>query len=218
LPVPDVLQTFTEGAAQRMVNAVQPYYDAVEQYGSGSLQAQVAQSIARRDLERAVYANHVAAARLGSAGGSLTAEAKAVLSDIIGTDTYYVERFADELPDLSLGQALVRANLYVSTQRNTITDITTLELPTLPVYPKDDSLICTWHCKCNLRVSFLFGKGNYDVYWDLDPAGREHCEDCIRLASTWRPLQIRAGQIVGQKMLRAHDRKILKAAFERLAA
>jgi len=217
MPARDVLTAFTEEASRRMAVAVQPYYDVVERFGVESLEARVAQSLARLDLERAVRENHIDAANIG-AGGSLSPDARGVLQDIISTDIYYAERFADDLPLLSRAQALVRANMYVATQRNTITDITSLELPTLPIYPKDSRLECTWHCKCNLQVVFLFGAGNADVYWDLDPAGREHCDDCLRLTASWRPLQIRAGQIVGQKRLRRDDLERLKVAFARLAA
>jgi hypothetical protein len=46
--------------------------------------------------------------------------------------------------------------------------------------------------------------------------GVEHCDDCIRLNASWRPLQIRDGQIVGTKMLRAQDyarvKKLLQVA------
>lgn len=217
MPARDVLDAFTQEASRRMAEVVQRYYDVVDQYGPGSTQALVAQSLARIDLERAVRMNHIDAAVIG-AGGNLSPEAKGVLNDIVSTDTYYVERFADELPGLSRAQAQVRANMYVSTQRNTIQDITSLELPVLPIYPKDSRLICTWHCKCDLDIRFLFGAGNFDVYWRIDPDGREHCDDCIRLAATWNPLQIRAGRIVNAKMLKPGDLLRLKQAFERLVA
>jgi len=217
MPARDILDAFAEAAARRMADAVQQYYDAVDKYGADSTQALVAQSLSRRDLERAIRENHIDAANIG-AGGNLTSEAQSVLDDIISTDTYYVERFADDLPSLSRAQALVRSNMYVSTQRNTIADITSLELPTLPIYPKDDRLICQWHCRCDLDIRFLFGKGNFYVYWRLDPLGQEHCDDCLRLAATWDPLQVRGGVIVGAKMLKAHDFEVLKAAFQRLVA
>lgn len=217
MPARDVLDAFVEAASERMADAVTAYYDVVDEFGADSTQALIAQSAARLDLERAVRANHIDAAVIG-AGGDLSSEARSVLNDIIGTDTYYVERFADDLPNLSRAQALVRSNMYVSTQRNTIADITSLELPTLPIYPKDDRLICQWHCRCDLDVRFLFGKGNFDVYWRLDPAGIEHCEDCERLAASWDPLEIRAGAIVGTKMLRPRDMEILKTALRMAGA
>lgn len=217
MPARDVLQAFTEAASQRMADAVQPFYNAVDKFGADSIEALVALSLSRRDLERAVRENHIDAAVIGG-GGDLSAEAKGILQDIIGQDTYFVERFADDMPRLSRGQALVRANLYVNTQRNTINDIVSLEMPTLPMYPRDARLICTWHCKCDLDVRFLFGKGNFDVIWRLDPLGREHCDDCLRLAATWRPLQIRGGKILNMKMVRPQDIERLKMAFARMAA
>lgn len=217
MPARDVIDAFTDAASERMVDAVQPFYDAVDQYGASSSEAYAAQAAARVALEQAVRENHIDAAVIGG-GGQLSENAKGVLQDIIGTDTYFVERFADDLPDLSRAQALVRASLYVSTQRNTMTDIVRLELPTLSIYPKGSRLECTWHCKCDLDVRFLYGNGNYDVYWRLDPDGREHCDDCLTLSQTWKPLRIRGGVIIGQKMLKAHDLERLKQAFARLAA
>lgn len=222
MPNRDILQAFTEMASRRMADAVQPYYDIVDKYGADSTQALIAQSAARLDLERAVRDNHTDAAVIG-AGGDLSSDARGVLQDIIGTDTYYAERFADDLPHLSRAQALVRADMYVNTQRNTITDITSIEVPTLPIYPRDDRLECSRHfpaCKCALDFRFLFGAGNVDVYWNLDQMGDvEHCEDCLRLAASWRPLQIRDGQIVGAKMVKESDLMHIKVALEaRLAA
>lgn len=215
MPARDVLQAYTEAASRRMAEAVMPYYDAVERFGADSTQAQVAAALAGRDLERAVRENHIEAAVLGG-GGGLSDDAQGVLRNIIGTDTYYVQGFAADLPKLSRVQALVRANMYVNTQRNTITEITAMELPTLPIYPRDNRLDCTWHCKCNLRVVFLFGAGNADVFWELGDA--EHCADCIRLAASWRPLQIRGGKIVNAKMVRVEDVERIKVALMRRAA
>jgi hypothetical protein len=157
----DVLQAFTDAASARMAAPVNAYYDIVDKYGADSTQALIALSATRLDLERAVRENHIDASIIG-AGGDLSADAKGVLQDIISTDTYYVERFTDELPSLSRAQALMRADMYVNTQRNTATEITALEVPTLPIYPRDDRLICQWHCKCDLDIRFLFGSGNYD--------------------------------------------------------
>jgi hypothetical protein len=217
MPSMAVLTAFVEEASRRMVEAVQPYYDAVEEYGPTNPQTLAAQTVARAELEAAVRQNHIDAAVIG-AGGDLSGDAKSVLQDIIGTDTYYVERFADDLPNLSRGQALVRADLYVSTQQNTITDITSLELPTLPIYPKDKRLECTTFCTCMLDIRFLFGNGNFDVYWNLDPGVKEACEDCITLSQSWRPLQIRDGQVLGGQVVKQHDVKIMKAVLDKVRA
>lgn len=211
----DVLAAYTEAASARMLQPVMDYYDVVDKYGADSTQALIAQSAARLDLERAVRDNHIDAAVIGG-GGELSADAQGVLQDIISTDTYYVERFADDLPSMSRAQALVRADLYTSTQRNTITEITALEIPTLPIYPKDDRLICQNYCTCDLDIRFLFGNGNADVYWNLDPDVKEACEDCIRLSIQWRPLQIRTGQIIGYKSVKEHDVLVMKSILDRV--
>lgn len=217
MPARDVLTAFTEEASRRMVDAVQPYYDAVDAFGADSQEARSALAQARFDLERAVRMNHVDAAVIGG-GGNVSPEGMSVLQDIVGTDTYYVERFADDLPRLSRAQALVRADMYVSTQRNTITDITSLELPTLPVYPKDRQLECGHFCTCTLDIRFLFGNGNFDVYWNLDAQVKEACPDCVRLAASWRPLKIRAGKIGGQKMIDPADVEHIRRALAKVAA
>ncbi len=217
MPGRDVLATFTNAASERMAAPVNAYYDAVDQFGADSLEARLALYNARQQLAYAVRANHIDAALIAGAG-NLSPEQRYELQQIIAEDVAYVEGFADAMPELSRGQALVRANLYVSTQRNTINEITLMELPPLPIQPKSADLICTWHCKCDLDIRFLYGDGNFDVYWRLDPLGREHCDDCLRLAAIWSPLQIRNGQILGAKMLKPQDFERLKAAFERLVA
>jgi len=212
----DVLSAYTEAASERMADPVNAYYDIVDKYGADSTQALIAQSAARLDLERAVKENHEEAAIIGAGTENISPDAYGVLNDIVSTDTYYVERFADDLPKLSRGQALVRADLYAGTQRNTITEITALEIPTLPIYPKDSRLICKNFCTCDLDIRFLFGTGNADVYWNLDPDVKEACEDCIRLAAQWRPLQIRAGQIIGYKSVKEHDVMVMKMILDRV--
>lgn len=213
----DILDAFVEAASERMADAVQQYYDVVDQFGADSTQALIAQSAARIDLERAVRENHLDAATIGS-GGDVSYDAERILKDIVDTDTYYVERFADDLPKLSRAQALVRSNMYVDTQRNTITEITALEITVLPIYPRDDRLICTYHCTCDLDIRFLFGAGNADVYWRLDEFVKEACEDCIRLAASWNPLQIRGGQIVSFKSVKEHDIRRIKAVLDHIKA
>lgn len=215
MPSADTLAVLTRALSQRMADAVTPYYDAVDRYGADSIQATVALSLVRKDLERAVRENHIEAALIGG-GGQLSDEARVQLREIITTDTNYVNGFADALPTLSRDQALIRANMYVSTQKDTATQITLLELPTLPIEPKSDDLQCQWHCRCGLDIRFLFGPGNFDVYWLIDPLGREHCPDCIRLAATWRPLAIRNGVIVGQKMVKQRDLDMLFMAFDHI--
>jgi hypothetical protein len=209
----DVLQAFTDAASARMAAPVMAYYDIVDKYGADSTQALIALSATRLDLERAVRDAHIDAAVLASAG-QLSNDATAITQDIISTDTYYVERLADDLPGLSRAQALIRANMYVSTQRNTINEIATLDLPVLPMYPKDARLICTYHCTCMLNVRYLYGSGNWDIFWNLDPQVQEACEDCIRLAAEWRPLQIRNGQIVNYKSAKLHDILQMKAVLD----
>src|SRR5260221_1140941 len=122
MPNPDVLDAFTREASTRMDEPIATYYDAVDKFGADSTQALVAQSLVRRDLERAVFQNHIDAAVIGG-GGQLSDDAPVVLQDIVSTDTYYLERLADDLPTLSRGQALVRGDMYVNTQRDTITEV-----------------------------------------------------------------------------------------------
>lgn len=217
MPNRDTLAKFLQGATEQMQKPVREYYSAVRRFGADSVQATIAQSLAKAELERTVRQLHVQAAVIGG-GGQLSGDAKAILKDIIGTDTYYVERFATALPKLNEAQAMSRASMYASTQRNTITDIVSLELPTLPVYPKSSSLDCKWHCKCAIDARFLFGEGNIDVYWLLDQMGGiEHCQDCLRLARTWKPLRIRDGKITSVVKMTDYDFAVLKQALERAA-
>lgn len=209
MPTRDDVQRFLTNASNRMRIPIEAYYNAVERYGADSMQGRVAQSLAKTALERTLRQLHTEAGLLG-AGGSLDDGARGVLNDIISTDLYYADNFADSLPKLSRAQALARSQMYLPTQLSTVNEIASLNVPTLPIYPQDERLICGHFCKCTLRIVYLFGQGNFNIYWDINPTA-EHCDDCIRLAATWRPLKIRDGEIVQVKAISDADLRHIKA-------
>lgn len=209
---------FIANATARMQQPIREYFSVINRFGAGSLQASVALSLTNVELERVVRSIHTQAAVLGAAG-DLNKSAREILTDIVSQDTFYLNNFMRDLPRLSEQQALNRAALYVGTAKGTISDIATLDLPVLPVYPRDNRLDCTWHCKCALDVRYLFGEGNYNVFWQLDQRGGvEHCDSCLRLARTWRPLKIRNNKIVSTKLVSSHDLRVLKTALVRVAS
>jgi hypothetical protein len=192
------------------------YYDAIDRYGPDSTQAVVAQSLARVDYERVLRQLHTEGALLGTAG-NLSDPARSLLQDAISTDQYYANGFTSQLPQMSREAALARTQMYLPTQISTINELAALDLPTLPIYPQDDRLICTHYCKCHLDIRYLFGEGNFDVYWRMTPEA-EHCDDCLQLAAMWNPLPIRGWQIMRAKQLSARELSILKAALLEVAA
>lgn len=215
----NAIRLFLTNATERMQQPIRDYFDVIRRYGQGSLQASVAQSLTNASLERVLRSIHTQAAVLGAAG-DLNQSAREILADIISQDTDYLTSFMRDLPRLSEQQALNRAALYANTAKGTVSDIATLELPTLPVYPRDaNKLDCGWHCRCAIDVRYLFGEGNYNVFWQLDQRGGiEHCDDCLRLSRVWRPLKIRNNKIVSAKQMTEHDLYVLKAALLRIAA
>src|SRR5512140_23981 len=214
MPSRSALNTFVSSAQERLRKPVADYYRVVDTFGRDSIQTTVAQSLTKAEMERVLRSIHTQAAVLGSAG-QMDADAKSILQDIIGQDAGYLNRFMGDLPKLTQGQAISRADMYVGTAKGTVSDIATLGLPTLPIYPRDSRLDCQWHCKCATDVRYLFGEGNFDVYWMLDQRGGvEHCPSCIRLGATWRPLRIREGKIVGTKAVSEHDIAHLQRALK----
>lgn len=208
---------FVESAQARLHAPLDRYYEVVDKFGADSLQARVAQSITRADMERVVRQNHIEAMVLGNASPDLSSAAKAELQRIIGQDQAYMNRFMTDLPNLSQEAAKVRANMYANTARGTVSQAAAFDLPvTLPVYPRDENqLACGFNCKCAIDVRYLFGEGNANIYWRLDQTGGvEHCEDCLRLAATWRPLQIRNNVIVGAKSVTKADFARIKAVLQ----
>lgn len=221
MPTSDDVQTFLDAASDRLGGIIDKYYNVVDKFGADSTQALVARSLTGADYARALRDLHTQAAVMASDAGNLTDDARSVLDDIIAQDTDYGAGFIDDLPNLSRGQAMARAQMYVNTQRNTINEILALEVPTLPIYPQDDRLECTYHCKCRLDIRFLFGRGNFDIYWVMDVEA-EHCESCIALNQEWNPLKIRKGQILSTKEVSAHDiahlQRLIEIALSRRAA
>jgi len=53
-------------------------------------------------------------------------------------------------------------------------------------FPGDGQTECRANCRCHLEVEDT--PGAWLVRWRLNPA--EHCEDCLRLASEWNPLEV----------------------------
>lgn len=211
MPSNAAVRTFLLSASERLAKPITAYYNVVERFGADSTQAVVALSLVKVDYERTLRQLHTEAALIGTSG-QMTDSARGLLNDMISTDTYYAERFTAQLPQMSREAAVARSQMYLPTQLSTINEMTAVDLPTLPIYPQDSRLICQHWCKCHLDIRYLFGDGNYDVYWRMTPEA-EHCDDCLRLAATWNPLQIRANVIVNAKQVSEHDLAMLQAAL-----
>ncbi len=219
MPSNAAVRTFLVSASERIAKPITTYYNVVERFGADSTQAVVALSLVKVDYERTLRQLHTEAALIGTSG-QMNDSARGLLNDMISTDAYYAERFTAQLPQMSREAAVARSQMYLPTQLSTINEMTAVDLPTLPIYPQDNRLECKHWCKCHLDIRYLFGSGNYDVYWRMTPEA-EHCDDCLRLAATWNPLQIRSNAIVGAKQMSEHDLQHIKAllavAFKEVA-
>lgn len=216
MPTADVIARFLVGAQDQLQKPIRAYFDVVERFGADSIQATIAAPLTRAEMERTLRNVHIQAGLIASAGNPTPGQLRE-LQALIGSDERYLRGFMDALPKLSREQALVRTNMYAATAKNTVAQVETVDIP-LPIRPRDGQTECTWHCRCALNIVYLFGAGNYNVFWLLDQTGGvEHCADCLRLARVWRPLRIRNGQIVGSKMISDHDFAHLKHALMRAA-
>jgi hypothetical protein len=206
------LAVFEASALPRLQQPIQVYYRTLDQVGKPSLEARVAQSLARVEMERLLRQLHTEAALIG-ANGTLDPDQRGILRDIISNDLRYLNRFMDALPTLTRAQALARCQAYLTTLRHTANEMAALKLPWLPVYPGDrHNLICKWHCKCALDIKKVNGVGNWDVYWQR--SARESCSTCRALEAAWRPLRIRGGKIVeGQSLSKASEIRAIKAVL-----
>jgi hypothetical protein len=187
------IQAFEVRALTRLQAPINSYYDAVERFGEG-VGVTIADRLVRTDMARVLRNLHTEAALIG-ADGQLDADQRDILRLIIEQDLGYLSGFMDALSTISRAKALARCNAYVATLRNTINEMIAFKLPKLPVYPGDATqLACGRFCKCILVVERLPGTGNFNVRWVLD-ALAEHCEDCLRYARLFNPLQIRNGVV-----------------------
>ena len=212
MPSNAVVRTFLISASERLAKPITTYYNVVGRFGADSTQAVVALSLVKVDYERTLRQLHTESALIGTSG-QMNDSARGLLNDMISTDAYYAERFTAQLPQMSREAAVARSQAYLQAQLSTMNEMSAVDLPTLPIYPQDRRLDCSHTfpaCKCHLDIRYLFGAGNYDVYWRMTPEA-EHCDDCLRLAATWNPLQIRSNAIIGAKQMSEHDLQNIKA-------
>lgn len=164
---------------------------------------------AEQAMRRVLYGLHFHAAQLGSPG-QLDSQQMAYVNRVIQEQEQYLAGFMRALPGLSRAQALARARLYGASIVQMLSQMAAWGLPTLPIYPGDARLACSHEvraCKCHLKIT-PHGRGNYDVYWILNPEA-EHCEDCSYYAATWNPLVIKAGRIVAKQSISARTFKTI---------
>lgn len=194
------ISIFEDGAINRLIGPINDYYDYIE-ISDTKGRRNIAMLRVRADIQRTLRELHTEAAVLGN-DGTLTAEERVQLTDIVVKDQDYMQGFLDSLPTLSRSEAVSRTYSYLSTIINTYNIFAVMDLPELPMMPKDPELECCSRgfpaCKCRLRVVRL-GNSSWNVYWDLD--AKESCADCIRLNQEWRPLQIRGGIVQSTKEL-----------------
>jgi hypothetical protein len=152
----------------------------------------------RRRMVAELRMAHQLAAVLGNHGGPLDQAQWDTVMNQIAVQEQYLNQFVTDLPAMSKDAALRRARLYATDTLHTVSIIASGQLPQLPHYPGDMDLACHGFCRCFLEINKLDDNDNWDVWWHLDPAGREHCVDCLFLAKSWNPLQIRGGVVLAE--------------------
>jgi hypothetical protein len=146
------------------------------------------------DMERAIWINARAAFVAGKValGGepTLSREDERELQRWGNFQVNRLRKFvaAIKAGSLSDAQVAARARLYAGAlnapyntgQARALGDIR------LPQVPGDGKTQCKTNCRCRLRFEVTAtpdGKTIVKVFWELDPQGREHCEDCVALAA-----------------------------------
>jgi hypothetical protein len=145
--------------------------------------------------ERAALLDTFNAAAVLAGDGLLSAPVQARLQTLKSEQLSYLSGFMKALPSLTRVQAEFRAASYARSIGQAVSELSTLYIPKLPVYPGDpNQLICKFMCKCWLDVERIDTRA-YDVYWKL--SNSEHCESCLALNEAWSPLEIRDGVVLG---------------------
>lgn len=196
------MASFDQEIMVRFADAINRYYDTVEQSNSllRRLTAAIARYTLRSELRRVLELAYQVAANYGNGGKPLDeAQYQAVLQRLAEAEGY-LEGFIADVATMTRQQALARIARYIPPIITTQSVIAASDLPKLPMMPNDRRLDCVRSakglpvCRCRLRVVDV-GPNSWDVFWDLDPAGIEHCQSCTTLSKTWNPLRIRNGRI-----------------------
>lgn len=202
------LRAFLITYEDKLQAAVNAYYDDIAQAegpksglarllqgANVAITRMVAGQTIAETLRGIIREMHRRAALLANGDNPLDAGQYRAVQDAVNEQDNYLRGFLKDLPHMERGDALNRIVKYVFAGLQTASDVAAGHMPTLPHYPGDMDLACHGFCRCRLRVVRL-GQNDWDVYWDLDPDGLEHCDDCVALWQAWSPLQIRDGEIV----------------------
>ena len=148
----------------------------------------------QREMAELLIAGHIAAAQDGLGRNDLPPSIREELSQIVGEQITYLNRFADQIAaDGWADRYLSRAQLYVKAMGASY-EVGASDRIKLPAYPRDGSTQCLSNCKCRWRIVWVNReKGSADCYWELSQA--EHCPDCTKRARLWNPLRVRRGII-----------------------
>lgn len=195
---------------------VRDYYDSLAKLNEGGgvfrnvtnrIRRTLLKQNLRLTLRQTVEQAHVDEARRRLGVKQLTPRQYNQIQPLIGRQLQYLAGFLNDVDTMTPEQAIQRIALYANAVLQTGSFAVALVLPRLPIYPGDTSLKCEGFCRCSLSVVRV-GDGDYNVYWLLDPLGREHCEDCLKLAAEWSPLEVRGG-VISVRHLTAKQKELI---------
>jgi hypothetical protein len=139
----------------------------------------------QRRMAKDLIETHTAAYLAGTGGGVIRAADKRVLTQVLGDQIDYLNRFADDLQagedEAWTTRNEARARLYAGAIKHSFWRGTTKGLD-LPAYPGDGTSDCLVNCNCAWEID------GDDAYWRLGPT--DHCETCRERATTWNPYQL----------------------------
>jgi hypothetical protein len=145
-------------------------------------------------MARMLTEHHVASYLAGRDTRDLSPESRQVLSELVGDQLDYLNRFADDI-DREGWQEKWRARgaLYAGALKSTFSRAQTWAWP-LPFYPTEGSE-CMVNCLCAWRIDVLDQENlDADAYWELGRA-EQHCTTCPSRAAD-NPYRIRGGVLL----------------------
>lgn len=193
------LQILMADTLTQLQKPIQDYYDVIDKLDADPeawapfRKVRIAAARATASFQfRRVLARSIDSTALLAAGDALTGAQRAEVVYLKNEQDQYAAGFMDALGTITRDAALARAASYLPAMLHLYSSLQTHDMPTLPIEPGDGQTTCGHWCKCTLDIRK--NDQDFDVYWTLHPA--EHCEDCLKMASLWKPLRIRNGVII----------------------
>lgn len=166
-----------------------PIYAILERYVDGRLSANAFIRLVKNEVKEAAIVAYL----VGRGGrAQMTPADWGRVGSVIKEQYRFLDRMAQDLPNISEGQLRHRLAMYLNSTREAFerANEIAMGLPpnTLPAYPGSGDTICLTSCKCAWRI--VRTKAGWDCYWELGSSNP--CPTCKERASQWNPYQINA--------------------------